>query len=76
MPDQPVTIYTKPSCVQCDASKRRFKNLKIAYTEIDITQDDAARDYVLGLGYSQAPVIVAGGDHWAGYKPDRIDSLA
>jgi glutaredoxin-like protein NrdH len=26
--------------------------------------------------YLQAPVVVAGNDHWSGFRPDRIKALA
>jgi glutaredoxin-like protein NrdH len=47
----------------------------IAYETVDITADGDARDYVLALGYLQAPVVVAGDDHWSGFRPDRIKTL-
>jgi len=30
----------------------------------------------MALGYLQAPVVVAGTDHWSGFRPDRIKTLA
>ena len=30
----------------------------------------------MALGYLQAPVVVAGGEHWSGFRPDRIKALA
>ena len=27
------------------------------------------------LGYVQAPVVMAGGEHWSGYRPDKIKGL-
>lgn len=47
----------------------------LAYDVVDITEDPAARERVLGLGYLQAPVVVAGDEHWSGFKPDRIKAL-
>ena len=44
--------------------------------KVDITLDSEARDYVMALGYLQAPVVVAGNDHWSGFRPDRIKALA
>ena len=43
---------------------------------VDVTQDFDARDYVLSLGYLQAPVVVAGDHHWGGFRLDRIKALA
>ncbi len=48
----------------------------LAYETVDITLDSEARDYVMALGYLQAPVVVAGNDHWSGFRPDRIKALA
>lgn len=30
----------------------------------------------MALGYLQAPVIVAGDEHWSGFRPDRIKTLS
>lgn len=48
----------------------------IAYETVDITLDSEARDYVMSLGYLQAPVVVAGENHWSGFRPDRIKALS
>ncbi|EME21945.1 MULTISPECIES: redoxin NrdH [Rhodococcus] len=71
-----ITVYTKPACVQCNATYRALDKAGIEYNVIDISEDAEARDYVMALGYLQAPVVVAGDDHWSGFRPDRIKSLA
>lgn len=73
---QTITIYTKPACVQCNMTYKAFDKAGIDYDVVDITTDDSARDYVIALGYLQAPVIVAGNNHWSGFRPDRIKQLA
>ncbi|WP_158171123.1 glutaredoxin-like protein NrdH [Rhodococcus sp. JT-3] len=70
-----VTVYSKPACVQCNATYRALDKAGIDYAIIDITEDAEARDYVMGLGYLQAPVVVAGEEHWGGFRPDRIKEL-
>jgi glutaredoxin-like protein NrdH len=75
MNDVPVTVYTKPACVQCNATYRALDKQGIAYQKVDITVDSESRDYVMALGYLQAPVVVAGNDHWSGFRPDRIKAL-
>lgn len=70
-----VTVYSKPSCVQCTATYKRLDKNGIEYDVIDISQDEGARNYVLGLGHQQAPVVEVGTDHWSGYNPDKIDAL-
>ena len=71
-----VTVFSKPACMQCDATYRALDKRGISYEKIDITQDPAALEMVRGLGYLQAPVVMAGGEHWSGYRPDKISSLA
>ena len=71
-----ITVYTKPACVQCNATFRALERQGIGYTAIDISEDQEAREYVLSLGYLQCPMVVAGGDHWSGFRPDRIKTLA
>lgn len=71
-----VTVYTKPACVQCNATYKALDKQGLEYEIVDISVDDEAREYVMALGYLQAPVVVAGGDHWSGFRPDRIKALA
>lgn len=71
-----ITVYTKPACVQCTATKKALDKAGLEYTMVDISLDDEARDYVMALGHLQAPVVVAGEDHWSGFRPDRIRALA
>src|SRR3954471_8103529 len=67
-----ITVYTKPACVQCNATYKALDKQGIAYEKVDISLDSAARSYVMSLGYLQAPVVVTGNDHWSGFRPDRI----
>jgi glutaredoxin-like protein NrdH len=71
-----ITVYTKPACVQCNATYKALDKQGLTYDIVDITQVSEARDYVMALGYLQAPVVVAGGEHWSGFRPDRIKALA
>ncbi|GIG41640.1 glutaredoxin-like protein NrdH [Cellulomonas phragmiteti] len=71
-----ITVYSKPACVQCTATYRALDKLGHDYTVVDISEDADARDYVMSLGHLQAPVVVAGGENWSGYRPDRIKALA
>jgi glutaredoxin-like protein NrdH len=71
-----ITVYTKPACVQCVATYKALDKQGIDYQTIDISLDSEARDYVMALGYLQAPVVVTENDHWSGFRPDRIKALA
>ncbi|SCB62212.1 ribonucleoside-diphosphate reductase class Ib glutaredoxin subunit [Rhizobium aethiopicum] len=71
-----VTVYSKPACVQCTATYRALDRLGVDYDIVDISQDAEALDRVRGMGYMQVPVVVAGGQHWAGFRPDMISALS
>ncbi len=71
-----ITLYTKPACVQCNATKKALDRAGLEYSTVDISMDDEARDYVMALGYVQAPVVEANGEHWSGFRPDRIKALS
>lgn len=70
-----ITVYSKPACVQCTATTRALDAKGIDYNVIDLTKDAAAMEMVQDLGYRQAPVVIAGVDHWAGFRPDMINRL-
>jgi glutaredoxin-like protein NrdH len=71
-----IKLYSKPVCMQCMATKRELERKGMRFTEVDLTKDAAALAMVSGLGYMQAPVVMAGGDHWSGFRPDKISALA
>ena len=71
-----ITVYTKPACVQRNATKKALDRAGLDYNLVDISVNDEARDYVMALGYVQAPVVEANGEHWSGFRPDRIKGLA
>ncbi|MBS8225141.1 glutaredoxin-like protein NrdH [Vannielia litorea] len=71
-----ITVYSKPACVQCTATTRALEARGLPFDVIDLTEDDDAMEMVQGLGYRQAPVVVAGDDHWAGFRPDMIGRLS
>jgi glutaredoxin-like protein NrdH len=62
--------------VQCTATYKALDRQGITYDTVDISLDAEARDYVMALGYLQAPVVVTENEHWSGFRPDRIKALA
>jgi glutaredoxin-like protein NrdH len=72
-----LTVYTKPACVQCNAVFRTLDRLGTKYRRVDISTDSEAREFVMAMGYLQAPVVYAGPDnHHSGFRPDRLKALA
>lgn len=71
-----VKLYTKPNCPQCHMTKRALEKHEIPYETIDVSQDPDSLEYVRGLGYSAAPVVVVNDDHhWSGFRPESIAGL-
>lgn len=71
-----VTVYSKPACVQCTATTRAMTAKGVAYDVVDLTRDPEALRKVTEMGYRNAPVVIAGDQHWAGFRPDMIDRIA
>ncbi|WP_104137694.1 glutaredoxin-like protein NrdH [Cryobacterium sp. Y62] len=71
-----ITVYTKPSCVQCTATYRALDNKGLEYEVRDLSVDENALDAVKALGYLQAPVVITDEEHWSGFRPDKINALA
>ncbi len=71
-----VTVYTKPACVQCNATYRALDKKGIAYKTVDMSQDPEALEQVRALGFMQAPVVMTEADSWSGFRPDKIEELA
>lgn len=58
-------------------TKRRLRKNGVEFTEVDVTDDPTALDFITReLHYQAAPVVyVSDGDtaeHWSGYRPDLI----
>ncbi|MEE0654105.1 glutaredoxin family protein [Bifidobacterium criceti] len=72
----PITIYTKPGCPQCTATRRAFDRLGVGYDTVDVTTDAQALRTLQDAGFRAAPVIITDDDSWSGYRPDKIRAYA
>lgn len=82
-----VTVYSKPGCVQCNATTRKLEQLSLKYNIIDVSEHTEALQHIKELGYLQAPVVVPSFDkivkdnkgervvHWSGFRPDLLEQL-
>ncbi len=71
-----ITVFTLPNCVQCTMTKKKLDAKQVPYDTVDLTADHAAAERIRALGYLAAPVVIAGDEHWSGFRPDRIAALA
>lgn len=70
-----LVVYGKPHCVMCTATYTMLDKAGVSYEVVDISQDHDARDYVMGLGHRQAPVVVFGDRHWSGFRPEQLTDV-
>lgn len=71
-----VTVYTTPSCAQCEMTKKTLTRGDVKYDVVDLSADPEAMEFVTKeLGYNAAPVVVAGTQHWSGFRLGAIQSL-
>ena len=67
---KPVKIYTTTYCGFCVRAKDLLKRKGVAYDEVDVTGDDAARDRLVEMSHGQrtVPQIFIGDTHVGGYS--------
>ena len=70
-----VIVYTLPACVQCDSTKRYLKKNFVEYKEVNLADDPASLEMVRSLGYTSAPVVIAGDESWSGFRMDMLAKL-
>ncbi|MFC5042232.1 glutaredoxin domain-containing protein [Ornithinimicrobium kibberense] len=62
--------------MQCTATYRALDKLGLDYTVVRIDEDEEALTAIMAMGHMQAPVVMAGAQHWSGFRPDLIKALA
>jgi len=70
-----ITIYSTPTCVYCHMAMNYLKSKKIAYKEVDVSQDAEGAKFVQDtLGYIATPVITIGDKNILGFDKPAIDA--
>ena len=72
-----IKIYSTPTCAWCNIAKQFFKEHKIEFEEIDVSQDTlAAQEMVKKSGQIGVPVIEIDNKIIIGFNEQKIrDSL-
>lgn len=76
-----ITVFTRPRCVSCNATKHLLDQLGLEYDVIDVSIDTAAGIMLVDAGFRAAPVVrvayeTGEADWWSGFRDDRIRALA
>ena len=56
-----LTVYSKNNCPFCDKTKYLLELKGIAYQEISIDQDTAAKEFIISQGHRTVPQIYLNG---------------
>lgn len=70
-----VTLYSKPNCPKCMATKRDLDKNGIAYTYIDVSESLDAYAYLKSKDILSLPFVETDDEEWTGYRPDKIKTL-
>lgn len=71
-----VTIYTTPTCSFCHMTKAFFKDNEVAFTEVDLTQDqESMREVVEATGQMGVPVTKIDDDYVIGFDKATLSRL-
>ena len=68
-----VIVWSKPNCVQCDATKRYLTKHEVPYEAREMTPDmiEEFKD----KGFMSAPIVATGKDMWAGFRMSKLEGL-
>lgn len=70
-----IVVWEKPSCVQCNQTKRVFDKLGIQYKVRRLDRSPKAIERFLELGLTAAPIVETDDRRWSGFRLDKIKSL-
>lgn len=75
-----ITVYSKPGCVQCNATYRHLESNGLSegdgYEKVSLLDHPDMVDTFKANNLLQAPIVVVDGDlstAFAGFLPDRLD---
>ena len=69
-------VYSKPSCVQCNATYRALDAKGNEYEVFDLTEMPEKLEEFKAAGHLQAPIVVTPEETWTGFRPDLISLYA
>lgn len=70
-----VTLWVKPACSMCDATKRQFEKRGIIYRTKRLDKSPKAVERFLAMGLTSAPIVETDDRRWSGFRLNRITSL-
>jgi glutaredoxin-like protein NrdH len=72
----PVTVYTTPSCPQCEMTKKMLTREGVEFDVVDLSEHPEKVAEFKEQGLLSAPIVTTDVKVWSGFKPAKIQSLA
>lgn len=72
MPNSSITVYSNPSCVQCEQTKKYLEKNNIPFESKMIQDSPEVLELIAEKGYTSAPVVVWGETSWSGFRLDHL----
>lgn len=63
-----IKVYSTKRCGYCQMAKRLLYKLGMEFEEVDITEDEATREWLKAEGMRTVPQIWFGDEHVGGYN--------
>lgn len=70
------TVWTTPSCVQCEMTKKQLTRLNIPFEVKDLSENPEKLEEFKGKGLLQAPIVETAHGIWSGFRLDKIQGLS
>jgi glutaredoxin-like protein NrdH len=70
-----VIVYSNPNCQACEQTKRFLTVKGVAFESKMISESPEVFSLIEEKGYKSAPVVVAEGDSWSGFRLDKLSEL-
>ena len=71
-----VKIYSTPECLWCNKAKDFFKEKKIKFEEIDVSENQKAAEEMVDKSKQQGvPVIEVDGNIIVGFKEEKLKKI-
>ncbi len=71
-----VKVYITPICPYCFTLKEFLREKNVRFEEIDVSQDEKARDYIIKkTGKMEVPVVEIGDEIVLGFDKEKIINL-
>lgn len=71
-----VTLFSTPNCIQCKQTAKQFEKRGIVFDTLNLENHPEILDQFKGLGYTSAPIVLAGNQSWSGFRLSKIEELA